>query len=368
MDGRRIAVVLPPGEAFSPLASGAIGLLAHRMARHPGRFESVVVGVTVAAPFADVAFRAVRPRWGLGRTASRYAEAVAQVLGEMRPALVEVHNRPDVALTIARRLAPMPVMLMLHNDPQGMRGARTPAQRTLLLRGLARVLTVSQYLHGKLLEGVVGGSAIVAPNCIDLAEMPARPAAREKVILFAGRVVADKGADAFVAACALALPRLPGWRAEMIGADRFGPDSPDTPFLRALRPRAEAAGVALRGYQPHAEVLAAMAAASIVVVPSRWAEPFGLTALEAMASGAALLCSGRGGLAEVMGDAAMRIDPDDVAGMADCLARLALDPARLAALGQAGLARARGYDVKLAVEAMDGVRAAILHSAAASPI
>ena len=350
------------------MASGAIGLLAHRMARHPGRFDSVVVGAAVAAPFADVAFRAVRPRWGLGRASSRYAESVAQVLGGMRPALVEVHNRPDVALVIARRLAPVPVMLVLHNDPQGMRRARAPAQRTRLLRGLARVLTVSQYLQGRLLEGVIGETAVVTPNCIDLAEMPARPAAREKVILFAGRVVADKGADAFVAACALALPGLPGWRVEMIGADRFGPDSPDTSFLRALRPRAEAAGVVLRGYRPHAEVLAAMAAASIVVAPSRWAEPFGLTALEAMASGAALLCSGRGGLAEVVGDAAVRIDPDDVAGMAERLVCLALDPARMAALGRAGLARARGFDVKLAVEAMDGVRAAILHSAAASPI
>ena len=38
--------------------------------------------------------------------------------------------------------------------------------------------------------------------------------------------------------------RLPGWRAEMIGADRFRADSPETPFIRALRPRAAAAGVA----------------------------------------------------------------------------------------------------------------------------
>lgn len=319
-------------------------------------------------PFGDVAFRAVRPNWGLGPAASRYAEAVARVLRDMRPVLIEVHNRPDVALAVARRLAPIPVVLVLHNDPQGMRGARTTAQRTRLLRGLAQVLTVSQFLRGRLLEGVVAGSAVVAPNCIDLAEMPARPAARERVILFAGRMVADKGADAFVAACALALPRLPGWRAEMIGADRFGPDSPETPFLRPLRPRAGAAGVTLRGYRPHAEVLAAMAAASIVVAPSRWPEPFGLTALEAMASGAALLCSGRGGLAEVVGDVAVAIDPDDVGGMAEQLVRLALDPARMAALGRAGLARARDFDVKLAVEAMDGVRAGILHSAAASPI
>ena len=52
-----------------------------------------------------------------------------------------------------------------------------------------------------------------------------------------------------------------------------------------------------------------MARAAIVVVPSRWSEPFGLTALEALACGAALLCSPRGGLPEVYGQAAQRIDP-----------------------------------------------------------
>jgi len=59
----------------------------------------------------------------------------------------------------------------------------------------------------------------------------------------------------------------------MIGADRFGPDSPETPFLRALRPAAEKAGVNMLGYRAHAEVLATMRRAAIVVVPSRWAEP-----------------------------------------------------------------------------------------------
>ncbi len=68
----------------------------------------------------------------------------------------------------------------------------------------------------------------VLANCLDLADLPPRapPAGRAPLLLFAGRVVRDKGADAFVEACARALPRLPGWRAEMIGADRFSPCQP----------------------------------------------------------------------------------------------------------------------------------------------
>ncbi len=66
------------------------------------------------------------------------------------------------------------------------------------------------------------------PNSIDVPPRVHR--VRERLILFVGRVVADKGADAFVEACAAVLPQLPGWRAEMVGADRFSADSPPTPF------------------------------------------------------------------------------------------------------------------------------------------
>ncbi len=211
---------------------------------------------------------------------------------------------------------------------------------------------------------------VVLPNCIDLREIPP-PAPPDPAILFAGRVVADKGADVFVRACARALPSLPGWRAMLLGADRFGADSPDTKFLRALRPEAEAAGVAMTGWRPHADVLDAMSRAAIVVVPSRWPEPFGLTALEAMACGAAVLCSPRGGLPEVTGDAAVTIDPDDPDALAAAIIALARDPARRAALAEAGRARARRFDVIPAAAALAGLRQNIVAAwprAAALPI
>jgi len=52
---------------------------------------------------------------------------------------------------------------------------------------------------------------------------------------------------------------------------------------------------------PLAEVRSWMKRAAIALVPSTWAEPFGLTALEAHAAGAALVSSGRGGLREASG-------------------------------------------------------------------
>jgi glycosyltransferase involved in cell wall biosynthesis len=358
----KVAIVLPPREGFGPNEAGAIGLLVHSLALHPGAFEPTVIGSAQTTPFADVPFRPVRPAWLPANYARRYASGVAIALRDLYPDLIEVHNRPDLALFLARQNRERPVTLILNNDPHGMRRATSAEERHALLATLAKVVTSSAFLRGRLLNNVPNPARIpgVLPNALDLSAIPPSPAERTAKILFVGRVVKDKGADTFVAACARALPRLPGWTAEMIGADRFGPDSPDTPFLRALRPLAQKAGIAMSGYKPHAEVLAAMSRAAIVVVPSRWSEPFGLTALEAMACGAALLCSPRGGLPEVYGQAAQRIDPESAPAIADAIVALAQDPARRVALGEAGRARAELFAVPRIAAALDALRSEVL--------
>jgi glycosyltransferase involved in cell wall biosynthesis len=312
--------------------------------------------------FPGIDFRAVNPTLrALGNTNVRYAVAVARTLKKLKPALVEVHNRPEIALAIAARLPATPVTLILNNDPRGMREAVTSAERTDMLRRLALVLTSSEYLRGRLLDGVTvpARPPSVLLNCLDLSELP-RPHKRERLVLFAGRVVRDKGPDSFVAACAAALPHLPGWVAEIIGADRFSYDSPDTGFVHMIRGAAEGAGVRMLGYRDHPDVLVAMTRAAIVVVPSRWPEPFGLVALEAMASGAALICSPRGGLPEVAGDTAIYADPDRPAEIAAAIRALATDEPRRAALAEAGRQRAKQFDVPAIAARLAGLRREVL--------
>jgi len=361
-----VAIVLPPNEGFTQGATGAVGLIVQRLAAagQSGVYAPAVIGMAGGGtPFPDAPFVPVTPRFlPPGRLARRYAAAVARLLRPDRPALIEVHNRPDIAGFLADWLAPTPVSLFLNNDPLGMRSARKPAQRARLLQKLAAVVTSSGFLRDRFLQDLPPANITVLPNPIDLVSLPpALPLQnRENVILFAGRVVADKGADIFVAACARALKQLPDWRAEIIGADRFTPGGADTPFMRALRPRAEAAGVRMLGYHKHETVLQSLSRAAIGVVPSRWSEPFGLVALETMACGAALVCSGRGGLKEVVGDAAVIIDPDDPDGIAAAILGLARDPTRRAEVARAGMERARRFDLPLVSIALEGLRERIL--------
>lgn len=342
-----VAAVLPPKEGFGPGRAGAIGMIVRRHARTPGWRSVVFSGRQDTPTFADVDCRQIAPGlWPLGSTNLRYAAAVAAALKRLKPDLIEVHNRPEMALAIADRLPGTPVLGFLHNDPQGMRQATTVAERTALLRRLAGVVVPSDFIRRRLLDGIaaVPRPPLLLPNCIDLSEFPP-PRRKERLILFAGRVVRDKAPDAFIAAVAQASPHLPDWHAEIIGADRFSDDSPETPFVRTIRGAAEGAGVRMAGYRSHAGVLDTMSRAAVVVMPSRWDEPFGLVALEAMASRAALICSTRGALPEVAGDAALYADADDIPAIVAAIRALCTDEPRRAALVEAGYARAAQFDI-----------------------
>ena len=84
-------------------------------------------------------------------------------------------------------------------------------------------------------------------------------------------------------------------------------------------------------------------AATIFVYPSLL-EGFGLPPLEAMACGTPVICSNQSSLPEVVGDAAIVVDPTQPQAWSDALAQLLQDPHQRASLRAAGLKRAQRFD------------------------
>jgi alpha-1,3-rhamnosyl/mannosyltransferase len=72
-------------------------------------------------------------------------------------------------------------------------------------------------------------------------------------------------------------------------------------------------------------------------------EGFGLPALEAMACGTPVICSDRGALPEVVGEAGITVPIGEPAALAEAIAGLAGDAARRTELAGRGRARARGF-------------------------
>lgn len=114
----------------------------------------------------------------------------------------------------------------------------------------------------------------------------------------------------------------------------------------AIYRAAEASPVADRirffDYVPDDLVPAMIARADVLALVSLW-EGFGLPALEAMASGTAVLASNCSSLPEVVGDAGVLVDPENVDAIADGLARLLLDEGLRGKCVEKGRERARSF-------------------------
>ncbi|GAB4506251.1 MAG: glycosyltransferase family 1 protein [Anaerolineales bacterium] len=96
------------------------------------------------------------------------------------------------------------------------------------------------------------------------------------------------------------------------------------------------------GFVPDEELPVLYSAADVLVTPSFY-EGFGLPALEAMACGTPVIVSDVSSLPEVVGDAGVRIDPRDEAGLAEAMVHVVQDSALRAALRAAGRERARRF-------------------------
>jgi len=112
--------------------------------------------------------------------------------------------------------------------------------------------------------------------------------------------------------------------------------------------------VRLAGFGDPADLPSWYGAAELFVYPSLF-EGFGLPPLEAMACGTPVVVSTAASLPEVVGDAALAIDPTDEAGLAASMGRVLFDPILAADLRARGLARAAGFSWARTAAATVGV-------------
>ena len=83
-------------------------------------------------------------------------------------------------------------------------------------------------------------------------------------------------------------------------------------------------------------------AAGVLAFPSYY-EGFGLPALEAMLGGCPVVCAGKGSLPEVVGDAAIQLDPDDIDGWMTAIEGVLSDSESAGRMRAEGFAQARKF-------------------------
>jgi glycogen(starch) synthase len=112
------------------------------------------------------------------------------------------------------------------------------------------------------------------------------------------------------------------------------------PLLALARKHRVVRAIDFVGHLPDKDLVARLAAADVVVLPSRY-EPFGIVALETAAVGAPLVAASTGGLSELVidGESGLAFPPGDVDALAQAVRAVLDDP--VAADRRARRAKAR---------------------------
>jgi glycosyltransferase involved in cell wall biosynthesis len=229
------------------------------------------------------------------------------------------------------------------------------------------VYAVSGYVRRQIQDGVADAQALAPVHVLYLALDDAPPPAQKQdSIVYAGRFIPEKGVLELAQALATVLPDFPQWRAVFLGAWGFGHDAGASAYEKSVYAALAAVPdqVEFRGHVPNADVLAALSAAAIAVVPSTGVEAFGRSLLEAMAAGCAVVAARAGALAEIGDDAVLLVDAVNAAALAERLRVLMADAAQRRLLSQRAVARvAAVFSLPVQAAALDAARAALLGDA-----
>lgn len=219
-------------------------------------------------------------------------------------------------------------------------------------RGLRRFLAVSSAVADGNRLAATGVPFEVVPNFIPDELVEEAPAPLDGPLLFTGDLTTQKG----VLVLAEAYRRLEGApELELVGRSIPGVDVPPVPGLRLVGPL------------PHEEVMPRVARARLVAVPSVMPDPCPTVVLEAMAKGRPVVAAGHGGIVDMVDDGVTGrlVPPGDADALARALAELLADPARAAAMGEAGRRKVGAFTASSVVGRIEEVYGELAREVAA---
>jgi spore coat protein SA len=251
--------------------------------------------------------------------------------------IVWIHNRPDFAIALTPHVhrAGGSVVLHLHN-------AHLVEWPTALMRQVHvnRFVFVSEFLlqQARRKFPLLGSSTVLYNGADETIFYPASGRQEEPeipVVLFAGRLVKDKGIHVLVDAMKLLAQQGVNLQLRIVGSSNFG-DSRETDYINQLKANAPAT-VRFLPYRSGTAIGELFREADIFCSPSIWDEPFGLVNVEAFASGLPVVSTRGGGTSEIFADGGgILVERGSAEQLASALRQLTEDPKLRSALGQQG--------------------------------
>tara|TARA_E500000178_G_scaffold27283_1_gene25010 strand:- start:1691 stop:3814 length:2124 start_codon:yes stop_codon:yes gene_type:complete len=284
----KIATILPYKENYSADKASAASLwVAEFYRKSKFKKSNFIYGHTKSKKFLTnnyININLKNTKSKLKSTTNEYANKLIKELNNKNFSIVEIHNRPQLLSKISNKVKSR-FIFYFHNDPISMKGSKTRKERLNILKSVEKLVFVSDWVRERFFvdidQKLKTKTEIVYPSVNKQSIVN-----KQKNIIFVGRLNHSKGYDLFKDAIIRILDEFPKWNAYSIGNE-------DRRSIYINHPRHKELG-----FITHKETLKLLNRSEIAVVPSRWEEPFGRTALEASSCGCATIISSRGGLKE----------------------------------------------------------------------
>ena len=285
----KIATILPYKENYSKNGAGAVALWISEFLRDSiNKKTTYIFGSTenknyLSKNYININLSEFNSRFT--STTKNYSYLILKKVKELNFDIIEIHNRPNMVVDFSDKIN-CKIILYFHNDPTTMKSAKTVAERLYLLNKVDKIIFISEWVKKKFFKGLPD----VSQNKTDVIYHSIDPIKKKlkknKQIIFVGKLNESKGYDLFCKAMFKVLNKFSDWRAISIGDEKRFQDFPTHKLHINL------------GQLSHIKVIKYLEKSEIAVIPSRWEEPFGRTALEASSRGCATIISATGGLKE----------------------------------------------------------------------
>ena len=284
-----IATILPYKENYTSNGAGAVSLWIKDFMRDSKYKKNVsVFGSTtnknyLTKNYININFPIINSRFY--STTKEYSKRIIIKLKKSHFDIIELHNRPVMVSDFVNKMNSK-IILYFHNDPRTMKGAKTVSDRIILLNSVDKIIFISNWIKIKFFEGLPNLSENKTQVIYHSIDPITKNTKKNKQIIFVGKLNVSKGYDLFCKALFPILDKHTDWKAISIGDEkRFQHYNTHKKHINL-------------GQISHKKVLNFLSKSEIAVIPSRWEEPFGRTALEATSMGCATIISGTGGLTE----------------------------------------------------------------------
>jgi glycogen(starch) synthase len=259
----------------------------------------------------------------------------------------------------------VPLLVVLHEKWPS--ESKAVAQRTLRCADWVVGVSNSMLDRGRRLAPEISPRSSVIHNAV--AEPPIAPAplpVRPSRLLCIGRLIQEKGFDLALTAVASIVKRFPGLHLMICG------DGPERVSLqRQARTLNIESAVEFTGWISPDAVPALINSASVVLMPSRWQEPFGLVALESALMARPVIAARVGGIPEIVvhKHTGLLVTPGNSSVLAEAIACLVQNPDAAQRMGWAARSRAlENFSFQRHVDAYEAVYRRVVTQQRAEPL